>query len=268
MTEISVIIPTYNREKKIEAAIRSVLGQKPGDYHISEVLIIDDNSSDNTIDVVSAINDERIRYHRNRENLGAGGARNRGVELAVSDWIAFQDSDDVWYEDKLLKQTEFLKKHDGCEMVTHAIKAVFADKEITTLIEEEEDMFAKVCLRNFVDAPSILMKKKLFEELGGFDVRLKALEDWDLALRYLDAHEIGIINEPLLEADMIIGGVSSDAGNYYDARCMIIAKNLGILKKHNCFETAVKGLLDEAERNNVLQNVSRLLEYYIVGMNK
>ncbi|MCR5119042.1 MAG: glycosyltransferase [Lachnospiraceae bacterium] len=263
MFEISVIIPTYNREKSIENSIRSVLDQNSGEFSIAEVLIIDDNSADDTEMAVKTIPDERIKYHRNSENLGAGGARNRGVELAASEWIAFQDSDDVWAADKLKKQCSYLAAHPECEMMTHAIKAHFPDKEIVTVIEEQEDMFGKIAAHNFVDAPSILMKKSVFEELGGFDTSLKALEDWDLALRYLDGHKIGVINEPLLDADMTIGGVSSDAGNHFDAGCRIIAKNLEMLKRHGCFESAVQSLLMQAAEKNVLGNVSKLLEYHI-----
>ena len=99
--EISVIIPTWNRAGTIRRSIDSVLAQT---YEISEVVIMDDGSTDDTEEVIAAIGDERVHYHRMPENGGASRARNAGVDKAKHEIIAFHDSDDVWEPDKLEKQ--------------------------------------------------------------------------------------------------------------------------------------------------------------------
>ena len=88
---VSVIIPTYNRAYRITTSIQSVLNQT---YSELEVIVVDDGSTDNTEEVVSAIGDSRLKYHRLEENKGAANARNIGVSLAHNDVIAFNDSDE------------------------------------------------------------------------------------------------------------------------------------------------------------------------------
>lgn len=264
MTEISVVIPTYNRADKIVPAIRSVLDQKPGDFYISEVLIIDDNSSDNTREVVEAIGDDRVRYHKNPENLGAGGARNKGVELAVSEWIAFQDSDDVWHEDKLAKQTAFHNEHPEYKVIACGYTA-FAESgnSYDVLSDMEEDVLGEVVRHNFAGAPAMMTEKKYFTETAGFDISLKALEDWDFALRAAAEDTLGMVNEILLDVYLGSDGVSSDAAHYYESRCRMIAVNKTMLIRKGYFNNAVEELLKDAQKKGILDQVGKILEMYL-----
>lgn len=109
---ISVILPTYNRKNTIKRAIDSVLNQT---YKNIELIIVDDASSDGTLEFVSRQygEDERITYIINEENLGPSGARNVGVANAKGSWIAFQDSDDEWHMDKLEKQVSLIHFSGG-----------------------------------------------------------------------------------------------------------------------------------------------------------
>ena len=101
MEKISVIIPTYNRAKELKRSVESVLAQT---YDNFELIIVDDGSKDNTQEVIASIPDERIRYIKLEQNRGAAGARNEGVRASKCDLIAFQDSDDIWREEKLERQ--------------------------------------------------------------------------------------------------------------------------------------------------------------------
>ena len=103
---VSVIIPSYNREKTIKKAIDSVLNQTWNDL---EVIVVDDGSTDNTSQVISEIKDDRLKYVH-QENAGACVARNRGINLASGEIIAFHDSDDLWRVDKLEKKWKHYKK--------------------------------------------------------------------------------------------------------------------------------------------------------------
>ena len=107
---ISVIIPSYNREKTIEASVRSALNQS-GNFSL-EVLIIDDGSVDQTCQIVMNIKDSRLRLIK-ADHQGACAARNRGIHEARGIYIAFLDSDDIWLPDKLEKQIRFMEDRNS-----------------------------------------------------------------------------------------------------------------------------------------------------------
>nr|MCR5338411.1 hypothetical protein [Lachnospiraceae bacterium] len=133
---------------------------------------------------------------------------------------------------------------------------------VTIQANEAGDQVKSLASRNFVDAPTIMIKRERFLELGGFDEDMKALEDWDLALRYAEKGKIGFIQEPLLEAELLDSGVSSGAGNYFDARARMIAKNRELLAGRGCLETALLLFMEFAQNENVLPQARQLLEYY------
>jgi glycosyltransferase involved in cell wall biosynthesis len=103
MIEISVIIPTYNREKTLALAIRSVLEQT---YPVYEVLVCDDGSTDNSENIVLAFNDPKVKWITGPPSGRPAVPRNRGIKLSTGDWIAFLDSDDSWSAEKIEKQLE------------------------------------------------------------------------------------------------------------------------------------------------------------------
>ena len=105
---VSIVMPSYNTAKFISVAIESVLMQT---YQNWELLIVDDCSTDNTDEVVSKYDDRRIIYLKNEKNSGAAFSRNKALKRAKGKWIAFLDSDDLWYQSKLEEQIEFMKKN-------------------------------------------------------------------------------------------------------------------------------------------------------------
>lgn len=109
---ISIVLPSFNRAHILPKAVESILRQTYKDF---ELIIVDDGSSDNTCEVVKGFNDDRIVYVH-QENAGACVARNNGIDHARGEYIAFQDSDDVWHEDKLEKQLTTLR-NTGADVV-------------------------------------------------------------------------------------------------------------------------------------------------------
>ena len=106
---VSIIMPSWNTEKFIGESIKSVIDQS---YQNWELLIVDDCSTDNTDKVVEAfLSDKRIRFLKNEENLGAALTRNRALREAQGEWIAFLDSDDLWFPEKLEKQIVFMNSN-------------------------------------------------------------------------------------------------------------------------------------------------------------
>lgn len=105
---VSVIIPTYNSEKYIEDTLRSACEQTYGSL---EIIVVDDCSNDNTVALVEAFDDPRVRIIQQTQNGGAGAARNAGVDAASGRFVAFLDSDDIWLPTKTEKQIAFMKKN-------------------------------------------------------------------------------------------------------------------------------------------------------------
>ena len=105
---VSVIMPSWNTGKFIAESIQSVIDQT---YKNWELLIVDDCSTDNTDQVVASFNDDRIRYLKNKKNSGAALTRNKAIREARGEWIAFLDSDDLWFPKKLERQIKFMKKN-------------------------------------------------------------------------------------------------------------------------------------------------------------
>ena len=113
---VSIIMPNYNSEKYIEATIKSVLAQS---YPNWELIIVDDCSKDGSVAIVESFDDERIRLIRNSVNSGAAVSRNNAIEAANGRWIAFLDSDDLWAENKLSEQLEYMVEKQCAFSFTH-----------------------------------------------------------------------------------------------------------------------------------------------------
>lgn len=150
MAKISVIIPTYNREKFIGKAIDSVLNQSFTDY---EIIVIDDGSTDNTNDVLKGYGD-KIKYCY-QENSGVSAARNLGIKAAKGEWVAFLDSDDEWKKDYLTNQMEQVKKYP--EAVGHITNAETVLNNGERRVQFEDTRFVK----NFNKFPTLFVKKPI-----------------------------------------------------------------------------------------------------------
>ncbi len=198
--QVSVIIPTYNRASSIGDCIQSILDQS---YPVSEILIIDDCSSDNTKDIIESFNASTIRYFRNKEQKGAAFSRNFGIKQSTGDYISFLDSDDTWEPDKTEKQLLSMEQHQldvtSCLMKIRSIKGISTWPQIpikgNILIA---DFYPQSFLINYFGTPTLLMKRHVFEAVGGFDECLPRWQDWDLLIRVSEKFKIGILNKELV----------------------------------------------------------------------
>ncbi len=184
---ISVIIPTYNRESTIVRSAMSVLNQT---YKNIELIIIDDCSTDKTEVIVSAIADPRIRYFRQDTNHGACVARNRGIDEARGDYIAFQDSDDEWLPNKLEVQLNKLEESGAdvcfCRMERHMDEEtirIFPKARGNRIMERSE-----LCNHSYVSTQMLLAKKAVFDE-HRFDPLVKRTQDYEWTIRASRNHK-------------------------------------------------------------------------------
>ncbi|MBO4908227.1 MAG: glycosyltransferase [Lachnospiraceae bacterium] len=261
MRKVTVIIPTYNRAGTIEKAIKSVLDQTFEDFTL---IVVDDCSSDDTEKVVANIPDERIVYHRLSENKGAAGARNEGARLATTEFIAFQDSDDAWLPDKLEKQMKYMEDHPEAGMVYGRMRVIspektyeFPNEAVTGDLEGK--IYPWLLRRNTVGTPVMFIKKKYFEETGGFDTSLRCLEDWEFAIRFSKRFEIGYIDDVLMDSFLSEGGVSRNIGAYYETRCKMLSLYKNDIIDLGVFDEIVTDIFTRAEKTGILPQVQKML---------
>ncbi|OCA84624.1 glycosyltransferase family 2 protein [Bacillus sp. FJAT-27986] len=201
---ISVIIPTYNRANVISRSIKSVLEQT---YRDIELIIIDDNSSDNTDQVISRFNDSRIKYIKLDNNKGACFARNYGVEISKGEYIAFQDSDDYWLPMKLEKQIKFLQENNY-DLVSCQIRINKGNEyRIFPRVELIND--DNIYIQNYVSTQTILCKRECFNRYK-FDENLPRFQDWDFILGIIKEFKVGVVTEPLVDVFLQENSISKD----------------------------------------------------------
>lgn len=249
--KVSVILPTYNRAYCLERSVRSVLSQT---YQNLELIIVDDGSTDNTATLIAGMKDERIRYVPTKLNQGASAARNYGLQYVTGDFIAFQDSDDYWRPEKLRLQMQKME----CEQAGfcyHKVQYDFGDGQIAILPQENipiekksGDIYAQLLYENMVDCPALLVRRECIEEIGGFDSELKALEDYDLALRLGNAFRAAFVDCVLIDKSYTANSVSRQADNYLNASCSILLRYQKDYVSTGNFDHRVLRILEDAQR--------------------
>ncbi len=196
--KVSVVMPAYNAEAYIEAAVHSVLRQTWTDF---ELIVVDDCSQDATVDIVRKLakEDRRITLLQNTQNSGASASRNTGIVYANGEWIAFLDSDDLWREDKLRKQLALLEQHpDAVLSYTASAFIDEAGREYSYVMEAEPETTYKTLLRkNLLSCSSVMVRRDVMlrHPMGG-DRMHEDYAAWLLILR--ETRCAYGLNEPLL----------------------------------------------------------------------
>lgn len=193
---ISVIIPTFNRASLLPRALHSVLNQTRSP---DEIIVVDDGSTDNTRDQIA---DQFPQIHYvYQKNQGVSAARNRGIQAAAHQWIAFLDSDDEWCPEKLERQWEALRKSSDY-LICHTNEIwIRKGRRVNQMKKHAKHggYIFKTCLPLCVISPSsVLIHRHIFDDIGGFDPTLPVCEDYDLWLRICARKPVLYLDEPLL----------------------------------------------------------------------
>lgn len=263
---VSIVLPTYNRAGIISKAIKSVLAQTYTDF---ELLIIDDGSTDHTEQVVASYNDKRICYYRMLENGGQSKARNCGIQMAKYDYLAFEDSDDLWRPEKLEAQMNAIKNTaSDVGMVYHKFRYDLGEGCSITLPDQNiplenkrGDIYRQLLWDNLVGMPTVLIKKECIKDVGGMDESLHCLEDYDFALRVARKYRAIFLDEIYVDANYSVSGVSGgDNSQYLIASCMLLAKYKADYLATDTFNHRLEVILRDADGLGVTVKVVQLLE--------
>lgn len=247
---VSVIIPAYNRAHVIGQAIQSALQQTCQNF---EIIVVDDASTDNTKEVVSGFADPRIRYLRHEQNCGAPQARNSGAESAQGNYLAFLDSDDIWYPEFLERQLGVLSAlpptvgMSCCNMMQKAAdgyRVVGPGKRSLTFDDN-------LIHANGICASSFVIRKGAFQSIEGFDVKFSSFQDFDFLLRMALKYQIFAIDDALFEYRL-----GDDS----------ISRNM--VSKANGFERIISIYKNDILRLGLMHRyLFRLGQYYILSGN-
>ncbi len=200
MSEVAVIIPTYNQAQYIGSTIETVQQQTFKDW---ELFVVDDGSTDNTTEIVRGfLGDKRIHYVR-QQNKERSAARNKGIEDSSALYIAFLDADDLWHREKLAKQIKAIREQPDVGLCYTLTDTIDGDgkrlQKSGRSYNYSGKVFDRLLRTNFILNSSILLRRDLLMKVGLFDRSLPVFgaEDWDLCLRVARQYSVCLVNEEL-----------------------------------------------------------------------
>jgi len=202
---VTIVIPAYNHEKYVAQAIKSVINQH---YKNWELIVIDDGSTDATGQICDGFAGHDQIQVIHQSNSGLSNVLNKALDLAKGSYFGFLPSDDMFYPEKLLVQVDFLENHPelagvgGQQTLIDASGQPIDDEEMkqwfSYIPSSRPDFLLKLLERNFVPAPSMLLKTDLVKKAGGFDPDLRFMQDYDLWFRLLKSHDMKLLPRPLI----------------------------------------------------------------------
>jgi len=234
---VSIIIPTYNHAHFLESALQSVINQT---YKEWEVIVVNNFSDDNTIDVVNDFDDPRIKLINFQNNGIIASGRNKGISQSRGKYIAFLDSDDIWYPDKLKECLELLNQ--GFDLVCHGEFWVKTDNSKRHIIYGPEK---NACYRsllfngNCISTSATVVRKEALDKVGGFceSPDMVTAEDYDLWLKLSKSDiKIGFVKKILGEYRIHDANHSKAVLVNMKAEQAVIEKHISMLRPLNMYE--------------------------------
>lgn len=195
---VTVIITSYNKEDYIQESIRSVINQS---YKNIELIIVDDESNDNTVSKIKELGLTNVRFIE-KANGGAASARNAGIKYASGKYIALLDGDDLWHVDKIKLQVDALEKHSDVPLVSCISSIIDKNGKCTGL--QAGKVLNGIAIKNILEQNGIatwsvpLMRKSAMDEVGMLNEDLIYADDIEYWIRLLENNKIITLNKPLV----------------------------------------------------------------------
>ena len=250
----SVIIPVFNRERTIQKAIDSVIEQSFTNF---ELIIINDGSTDSTKDILEKLPNNIKIIHQ--ENHGVSHARNRGIESAQGEFIAFLDSDDYWHKEKLKKQYDYLQQNPNSKILHCDEVWIRNGKRVNPRKIHQKaggDQFIRSMQLCCISPSAVVIKKEVLNEFNGFLENYPVCEDYDLWLKITYKYQVDYIDEMLITKT---GGHDDQLSSKYKAMDWWRLQSL---------VTYLKQPLDEDKKNALLSNIHNRIEVLRKGYEK
>ena len=201
MSIFSVVISVYNKANYIENTLKSVVNQSFDDF---EVIVVNDGSSDNSLEIINSINDDRISVITT-ENLGASMARNKGIEESNSDFIALLDGDDYWDKDYLQTIYDAISIFPNQKVFSVAIAQKYKNKIVPVNYSFNQtetfgihNFFESSKKYSLISSSSVVFHKAIIKQTGKFDPNIVSGQDTDLWIRFGLHYDIVFINKKLV----------------------------------------------------------------------
>ena len=248
---VSIVIPTYNHASMLQRALATVVEQTHQNWN---AIVVNNFSTDNTLEVVAAFNDPRIQCVNFRNNGVIGASRNEGIALAAGEYVAFLDSDDTWFPKKIEKCVASLEH--GADLVCHAefwIDESGKSRLVAYGPSEAATHHNLIYKGNRISTSATVVRTALLKEVHGFDVapELISTEDYDLWIRLAaKSDKFAFISEPLGEYHRHDNNVSANIEKH-------LAAELALLAKHFSANTRFENMVARRRR--------RALAYYGAG---
>lgn len=238
----------------------SVLGQT---YANLEVIIVDDASTDSTVQLVNARRDDRVHLICLPENGGANAARNRGIAAARGEYIAFQDSDDEWDRDKLQVQIkDMLDRGLAASFCAHRLIRDVGEKIIPEDYEDKEkyeDGLRQVLAEsNVISTQTLVVRKDVFSIIGNFDEDMPRLQDYEFVIRLSQKEKIGYIARPLVSVYRTGISISTNTEALYRAITLLLMKHGKFFKVNRFLASYLDTVVSEKEGSEVCADCVRL----------
>lgn len=191
---VSAVIPTYNREKTIKRCIDSVLRQT---YEVSEIIVVDDGSTDRTLEILATEYKEKVKVIR-QSHKGAQSARNAGICAAEGEYIAFLDSDDEWNEKKIEIQMQVLAEKPNAVICGNAYVVQDGRKKVWRMSGRSGYVYKMLLVSPFVLFQTIITKKENLLKIGLLDENVPSYQEWDTAIMLSKVCEFVFVDRPLI----------------------------------------------------------------------
>ena len=199
MPKVSVVLPTYNNAQYLYKAIDSVFTQSFTDF---EIIVIDDASTDNTADILSAFKDNRLRVITNPNNLGVASSLNKGLKLAKGKYIARMDGDDISLANRFALQVAFLDSHPDVGVVGGQRHYIDENSKVYPCPIQVATFHSMIVWRVFLGAsfwhPTTMIRKELFDSFGGYNKDFHYGSDLELWIRLLYKTQFANLAVPIL----------------------------------------------------------------------
>lgn len=217
MPKISVIMPAYNAETYIKEAIDSILSQTYGDF---ELIVLNDCSKDRTEEIILSYTDPRIVYLKNPQNMGVAATLNRGLAVAGGTYIARMDADDISLPERFAQQVAFLDANPQVAVLGTNSETFDENGPLYTGWSATNPAQMKVDLLFScgVAHPSVMMRKAVIQQLGGYDPEFEGMEDYDLWCRVAEHHGVTTLEDILLRYRVHSGQVTKNPSKKYMER--------------------------------------------------